>query len=320
MITSSGTSADDLFIVETHDPLIGPEDVLIRVSHFGLNRPDIWQRRGLYAPPPDASPLLGLEVSGTIAQLGENVQQWRIGDEVCALTHGGGYAQKVCVHHGHVLPRPKGWSLAQAASIPEAAITVYANLIAIGHVSRGESVLVHAANSGIGAMTIQMAKAFGAKVMATARGQIKCDFGRALGADDVFDSLSEDWLAGVKAQGGCDCVLDLLGGDFTDKNLMALKSGGRILQVGFEAGPHAKIDLRRLMAKRCVLTGSLLRPRSQNEKTALTKGLLRDIWPYFETGKIVPTISATYPMGEIVTAHKDFEASHHLGKIIIDAA
>jgi len=293
-----------------------------------VNRPDVLQRRGMYPPPPGASPRLGLEVSGTIAEIHPSIVQaedtaWQVGDEVCALVNGGGYAEYVCVDIRHLLPVPKGIGLAEASTLPEGVLTVYANLMEHGALQAGESVLVHGANSGIGSMTIQMGKAFGAKVIATARGADKCAFARSLGADLVIDSDAEDFVGPAKSfqgknGGGVDVVLDIVAGDFVEKNLLTLNHKGRMVQVGNGKSATVEIDLRRIMQKQAILTGSMLRPRSADEKARLTAVVHSRVWPLIETGKIKPVLAQTFDLADAASAHTWMDEAHN-GKVALKA-
>lgn len=323
-VAGDGAKPSDLVVDKTPRPETGPGFVLIRISHAGVNRPDILQRRGLYPPPPGAAPGLGLEVSGWIEVIhpaspyGE--AGWRVGDQVCALVNGGGYAEYVSIDIRHLLPIPKGWSLAQAASLPEVALTVYANLMEHGGLQAGETVLVHGGNSGIGAMTIQMGKAFGAKVTATARGAEKCAFARALGADLVIDTAQDDdFIAAVKAFGGADVVLDIVGGDYVAKNVVCMNMKGRMVQVGFGRDAVVELDLRRVMQKQAVITGSMLRPRSADEKARLTAQVRERVWPLIEQGVIKPVLAEVFPFAEAAKAHAWMEESH-CGKVVLEAS
>ena len=322
-IHGDGQNATDLYVEEVPRPQIGPGFVLIRTSFAGVNRPDVLQRRGMYPPPPGASPRLGLEVSGTIAEIHPSIVQgddtaWRVGDAVCALVNGGGYAEYVAVDLRHLLPVPKGLSLAEASTLPEGVLTVYANLMEHGALQAGETVLVHGGNSGIGAMTIQMGKAFGAKVVATARGADKCAFAKSLGADLVIDSDAEDFVGPVKAFGGADVVLDIVAGDFVEKNLLTLNSKGRMVQVGNGKSPTVEIDLRRIMQKQAILTGSMLRPRSADEKARLTAAVHSRVWPLIEAGKIKPVLAETFDFADAAAAHRWMDEAHN-GKVTLKA-
>ena len=325
-IRGDGQNATDLFVEEAPCPEAGPGFVLIRTSYAGVNRPDVLQRRGLYPPPTGASPRLGLEVSGTIAEIHPSIIQaedtaWKVGDQVCALVNGGGYAEYFCVDIRHLLPIPKGVSLAEAASLPEGVLTVYANLMEHGALQAGETVLVHGGNSGIGSMTIQMGKAIfsesgGAKVIATARGAEKCAFATSLGADLVIDSDAEDFVGPVKAFGGADVVLDIVAGDFVEKNLLTLNPKGRMVQVGNGKSATVEIDLRRIMQKQAILTGSMLRPRSADEKARLTAMVHARIWPLIEAGKIKPVLAEVFDADEAAAAHAWMDGAHN-GKVVI---
>jgi len=316
-IDGDGQSPDQLRIIEAPRPELAQGHVLIRTAFAGVNRPDILQRRGLYPPPPGASPILGLEVSGTIEAIGAGVAGWKPGDEVCALVNGGGYAEYVAVDARHLLPVPKGLTLEAAASLPETALTVYANLMEHGALKVGENVLVHGGNSGIGSMTIQMGKAIGAKVIATARGADKCAFARSLGADLVIDSDAEDFVTPVKDFGGADVVLDIIAGDFAAKNLLCLNFRGRMVQVGTSRQPNVEIDLRRIMQKQAVLTGSMLRPRSPDEKARLTAAVRAHVWPLIEAGRIHPVIDRVFAFADIAAAHAYMDSGAHKGKVVL---
>ncbi len=320
-IRGQGQNATDLYVEEAPPPPVEDGFVLIRTSFCGVNRPDVLQRQGKYPPPPGASPRLGLEVSGTIADIHPSIIQaedtaWKVGDAVCALVNGGGYAEYVCVDIRHLLPIPEGVSLAEAASLPEGVLTVYANLMEHGALQAGETVLVHGGNSGIGAMTIQMGKAFGAKVIATARGADKCAFARQMGADLVIDSDAEDFVGPAKAFGGADVVLDIVAGDFVEKNLLVLNPKGRMVQVGNGKSAVVEIDLRRIMAKQAILTGSMLRPRSPEEKARLTATVRGRVWPLIEQGKIKPIVAKVFDFADASGAHQWMEESHN-GKVVL---
>ncbi len=316
-IDGDGQSADQLRIIEAPRPEVAHGHVLIRTAFAGVNRPDILQRRGLYPPPPGASPILGLEVSGTIEAVAAGVGGWKAGDQVCALVNGGGYAEFVSVDTRHLLPVPKGLTLEQAGSLPETVLTVYANLMEHGALKAHETVLVHGGNSGIGSTTIQMGKAIGAKVIATARGADKCAFAKSLGADLVIDSDAEDFVAPVKEFGGADVVLDIIAGDFAPKNLLCLNFRGRMVQVGISRQPNVEIDLRRIMQKQAVVTGSMLRPRSADEKARLTAAVRAHVWPLIEAGRIHPVIDRVFAFADIAAAHAYMDSGAHKGKVVL---
>ncbi|WP_443749759.1 NAD(P)H-quinone oxidoreductase [Asticcacaulis solisilvae] len=316
-IDGDGQTPEQLRLIEMPRPELAQGHVLIRTAYAGVNRPDILQRRGLYPPPPGASPVLGLEVSGTIDEAGPGVTGWKAGDAVCALVNGGGYAEFAAVDARHLLPLPKGLTLEQAGSLPETVLTVYANLMEHGALKANETVLVHGGNSGIGSMTIQMGKAIGAKVVATARGADKCAFAKSLGADLVIDSDAEDFIAPVKDFGGADVVLDIVAGDFVAKNLLCLNFRGRMVQVGTSRAPAVELDLRRIMQKQAVLTGSMLRPRSPDEKARLTAAVKANVWPLIEAGRIRPVIDRVFDFAGVAAAHAYMDSGAHKGKVVL---
>jgi len=316
-IDGDGRTPEQLRLIEAPRPEVAQGHVLIRTAFAGVNRPDILQRRGLYSPPPGASPVLGLEVSGAIETVGAGVTGWSPGDRVCALVNGGGYAEYVSVDACHLLPVPKGLTLEQAGSLPETVLTVYANLMEHGALKTGETVLVHGGNSGIGAMTIQMGKAIGARVVATARGADKCAFAKSLGADLVIDSDAEDFVTPVKDFGGADVVLDIVAGDFTAKNLLCLNFRGRMVQVGTSRAPAVEIDLRRIMQKQAVLTGSMLRPRSPDEKARLTAAVRAHVWPLVEAGHIRTVVDRVFDFADVAAAHAYMDSGAHKGKVVL---
>ncbi|MDC7682380.1 NAD(P)H-quinone oxidoreductase [Asticcacaulis sp. BYS171W] len=322
-VRDGGKTAADLCIIEVARPETGRGHVLIRVTHAGVNRPDILQRRGLYPPPPGASPIMGLEVAGVIEQIVPDPQWgddigWKVGDQVCALVNGGGYAAYVSVDIRHLLPVPKGLSLAEAASLPEVSLTVYANLIEHGGLKAGEAVLVHGANSGIGSMTVMLGKAVGARVIATVRGAERIDWVRALGADVVIDTAAGDFIDTVKAEGGADVILDIVAGDYVAKNILCLKPRGRLVQVGMARGNTAEIDVTRIMQKQAILTGSMLRPRSPEEKARLTAEVRAKVWPLIEAGAIRPVVAKVFPFAEVGAAHAFLDSGAHSGKVVLE--
>lgn len=319
-ITGSGEHPSDLALADVPKPELEQGFALVRTHFAGVNRPDILQRRGLYPPPPGASPILGLEVSGTIEAIHPSTPygtSGKVGDAVCALVNGGGYAEYVAVDIRHLLPVPAGLSLQEAGVLPETVLTVYANLMEHGALLAGETVLVHGANSGIGSMTIQMGKAFGAKVIATARGADKCAFAKSLGADLVIDTGAEDFVGPAKAFGGADVVLDIIAGDFAAKNLLCLNPKGRMVQVGTSRNAEVSIDLRRIMQKQAILTGSMLRPRTSDEKARLTAAVRECVWPLVEAGKIRPVIDRVFDFTDAAKAHAYMDSGAHKGKIIL---
>lgn len=298
-------------------PLPGPGEIRIRVRAAGVNRPDIAQRQGLYPPPPGASDILGLEVAGEVDAVGEGATRWRVGDRVCALLGGGGYADHATVDARHALPIPEGLDLTQAAALPETVFTVFANVFEAGGLKAGETLLIHGATSGIGVMAIQMAKAAGARVIATSRGAAKAEAARALGADVSLDATRDDLAAAIKAAGGADVVLDMVGAAYAELNLNALKPGGRWVAIATLTGSRIEVDLMRIMLKRLVLTGSTLRSRPADEKARLAAAVEATVWPWVASGAVQPRIEATFPLAQAAEAHAHLEAGAHVGKVVL---
>ena len=306
--------ADALKVVQIARPVPGPGQILIKVEAAGINRPDIAQRMGFYPPPPGAPETMGLEVAGEVMV---GAGRWKAGDRVTALLGGGGYAEYAVVDARHALPIPSGMSATQAAALPETVFTVFANVFEHGGLKAGETLLVHGATSGIGTTAIMMAKAAGAKVIATARGADKAAQALKLGADIAVDATSEDFAEVAKAQGGVDVVLDMVGGDYVLKDLDALKTGGRIVFIAAQAGGDANFPIFRLMQKRAVITGSTLRPRDADEKARITAAVEATVWPWIAAGKVKPLIDKTFPLAEAGAAHAWLEGGTHLGKIVL---
>ncbi|MBS0296669.1 MAG: NAD(P)H-quinone oxidoreductase [Proteobacteria bacterium] len=306
-----------LVLVETARPEPGPGQILIRVRVAGVNRPDILQRMGLYPPPPGAPETLGLEVAGEVAGLGEGAPRWKVGDCVTALLGGGGYAEWAVVDARHALPIPEGLSFEAAAGLPETVFTVFANVFERGGLKAGETLMLHGATSGIGVTAIQMAKAAGARVIATSRGTAKAEQARGLGADISLDSTAGDWVEAVKAAGGADVILDMVGGDFTAKNLECLKLDGRLVLIAFQAGSMANVDLRRIQTQRLTVTGSTLRNRPADEKARLAAAVEQTVWPWLAAGKLKTVIDHTFPLARAADAHRRLEDGAHFGKIIL---
>lgn len=295
-------------------------EILIRVEAAGVNRPDVLQRRGLYNPPPGASPLPGLEVAGTVAAIGPQVSGWSVGDPVCALVSGGGYAEFCIAPASQCLPIPKGLSATEAAGLPETLFTVWTNVFERGRLQTGERFLVHGGSSGIGTTAIQLAKAWGAIVFATAGSAEKAQACRDLGADVAIDYREQDFLAVVKEKTGgrgVDLILDMVGGDYVARNIDALAMDGRHVSIAFLKGSKVEIDLQKVMAKRLTLTGSTLRPRNVAEKGAIAAALQAEVWPLIEAGRVRPVIHATFPLAQAAEAHALMESSAHVGKIIL---
>jgi len=310
-----------LKLADRRDPVAGPGEVLIDVVAAGVNRPDIIQRLGKYPPPPGASDLPGLEVAGTIVALGTGVTGFAIGDEVCALVAGGGYAERVNVPQEQCLPVPRGLSLIEAAAIPETYFTVWTNLFDRGRLTRGESLLVHGGTSGIGTTAIQLARAFGATVLTTAGSDDKCEATRGLGAAHAFNYKTTDWAAAVKeATGGrgVDVVLDIVGGDYMARNLDLLAAEGRLVQIAFLKSPKAELDFSVMMRKRAWITGSTLRPRTPAQKGVIARQLRQHVWPLLESRTVRPIIHQVFPLAQAADAHRLMEAGTHIGKLILD--
>jgi putative PIG3 family NAD(P)H quinone oxidoreductase len=297
-------------------PVPAEGQILIRVRAAGVNRPDIVQRLGMYPPPPGAPDTLGLEAAGQVAKA---AGRWQVGDKVCALLGGGGYAEYVVCDARHALPMPEGLSYEAAAGLPETVFTVYANVFEHGALKAGETLLLHGATSGIGVTAIQMAKAAGAKVIATGRGADKAKAALALGADVAVDATAEDFAEVAKAHGGVDVVLDMVGGDYFAKNLDALKTGGRIVYIAAQAGGEISVPIFRIMQKRAVITGSTLRPRDADEKARLAAEVERVVWPWIAAGKVKPQVDRAFPLEEAAAAHAHLEGGSHVGKVILVA-
>ncbi|MGE0717614.1 MAG: NAD(P)H-quinone oxidoreductase [Alphaproteobacteria bacterium] len=301
-------------------PAPGAGEVLIKVAAAGINRPDVLQRMGGYAPPPGASDLPGLEVAGTVVAVGADAGRWKPGDAVCALVAGGGYAEYCAAPAPQCLPVPSGLSMTEAGGVPETFFTVWTNVFERGHLKAGERLLVHGGSSGIGTTAIQLAKAFGATVFVTAGGPEKCAACTKLGADLAIDYRGEDFVAAVeKATGGVgvDVVLDMVGGDYTQRNLACLATEGRLVQIAFLQGSKVQLNLQPVMAKRLTVTGSTLRPRTVAQKGAIAAALEERVWPLLAAGKLRPPVFRTYPLEEAAAAHALMESSAHIGKIVL---
>lgn len=310
--------ADALELIMAPTPIPGPGEILIRVRAAGVNRPDILQRMGFYPPPPGAPATLGLEVAGEITALGSGVRRWGLGDKVVALLGGGGYAQFAVVDSRHALPLPKGLDFAEGAGLPETVFTVFANVFEHGALAPGETLMVHGATSGIGVTAIQMAKAAGAKVIATARGAAKAEQARHLGADLAIDAASEDFAVQAIAFGGADVILDMVGGDYAPKDLDCLKPGGRLVYIAFQAGGQIEVDVQKVMQKRLTITGSTLRPRSADEKARLTVAVESRVWPWIEQGLVKTVVDRRFPLADAAAAHAWLEQGAHVGKVVLE--
>src|SRR6478736_421805 len=311
---------DVLTIVERPDPFPAEGEILIDVQAAGVNRPDIVQRYGKYPPPPGASDIPGLEVAGTVAAVGAGVVGWKIGDPVCALVAGGGYAERAAVPHEQCLPIPQGLTVIQAAGIPETFFTVWTNVFQRGKLKAGETILIHGGTSGIGTTAIQLAKAFGARVFATAGSDEKCEVTKRLGAEHAFNYKTQDWVAEGKrvTEGrGVNVILDIVGGDYIPRNVDLLAMEGRLLQIAFLKTGKAELDFSIMMRKRAWITGSTLRPRTPAEKGDIARDLYEHVWPLLEQGTVAPVIHQTFPLAQAADAHRMMESSTHIGKLIL---
>lgn len=316
----AGGSPDVLTLAMRDTPELGAGEVLIEVAVAGVNRPDCLQRSGNYPPPKDASPLLGLEVAGRIAAVGQGVTEWKVGDEVCALTNGGGYAEYVTAPAGQVLPVPKGLNMLQAAALPETFFTVWANLVEGGRLRKGDVVLIHGGSSGIGMTAIQIAKAWGATVYCTVGSAQKAEACLAIGADAAIDYRRQDYVAETKrltGSRGVDLILDMVGGPYIEKNLKLLAVEGRLVQIAFLQTSKVEIDLMPIMIKRLTFTGSTMRPRTAAQKAELAQALKTQVWPLLEQGKLLPSIYKVFPLAQASQAHALMESSEHIGKIML---
>lgn len=316
-ITGGSGPAGSLVPSERPDPVAGPGQIRIRVRAAGVNRPDILQRLGLYPAPAGASDILGLEVAGEVDQVGAGETRWQAGDRVCALLGGGGYAELAVVDARHALPLPADLDFVEAAGLPETLCTVFANVFESGALKPGETLLIHGATSGIGVTAIQMARAAGAKVIATSRGAAKAAAARDLGADLSLDATADDMAAAIRAFGGTDVVLDMVGADYAALNQSALNPFGRWVVIATQSGALAQIDLARLMMKRITLTGSTLRARPADEKARLIAAVEATAWPWVAAGTVRPPVEATFPLDQASAAHLRLEAGGHIGKIIL---
>jgi putative PIG3 family NAD(P)H quinone oxidoreductase len=292
-------------------------EVLIKISYAGINRPDVLQRSGSYLPPPGASDLPGLEASGIIFAIGKNVTNWEVGDEVCALLPGGGYAEYAVTQASHCLPVPTGMSLKQAAALPETLFTVWSNVFQRGGLKPNEKFLVHGGSSGIGTMAIQLANLFGSEVYATAGSDAKCSACEELGAIRAINYNKEDFLEVIKSIGGVHLILDMVGGAYIEKNIKALVDDGRLVQIAFLKGAKVELNFAQIMTRRLTVTGSTLRPQSDLSKSQIASELLEKIWPLLSTGRINPVINSVFDLNDVSSAHLLMESSKHIGKIVL---
>jgi putative PIG3 family NAD(P)H quinone oxidoreductase len=319
VITEPG-EPDVLQWAEVPDPVPGPGDVLIDVAAAGLNRADLLQRQGFYPPPPGAPPYPGMECSGRIIEAGPEVTGWAPGDEVCALLAGGGYAEKVAVPAGHVMPVPDGVGVTESAALPEAACTVYSNVYQVGHLAEGETLLVHGGASGIGTFAIQLAKATGARVITTAGSPEKLSRCRELGADDVISYRDQDFVEVVKdvtGGEGAHVILDIMGASYLARNVDALATGGRLVIIGRQGGSRAELDLGVLQVKRASIHATTLRARPVAEKAAIVAAVRENVWPLVSAKKVIPVIDRILPMSSAAEAHRVLEAGVNTGKVLL---
>lgn len=310
-----------MHIAEAPLPSYGTDDVLIRVAYAGVNRPDVIQRQGNYAPPPGASPIMGLEVAGEVVAVGTNVTRWKPGDMVCALTPGGGYAEYCAAPASHCLPVPSGLSLVEAAGVPENFFTVWVNVFDTCALKAGERFLVHGGSSGIGLTAIQLARAFGAEVFTTVGNEDKAAFCRDIGAHHVFNYRTDDWMARIAEitqKKGVNVILDMVGGSYIEKNLRSLALEGRYCFIAFLEGGRVEVDFRPLMMKRQTITGSTLRARPDRQKAAIAETLEAKVWPLLAGKKVKPVIHRVFALDEVREAHQLMESSAHIGKIMLE--
>ena len=298
-------------------PVPNADQVFIQVAYAGVNRPDALQRAGLYDPPAGASDLPGLEASGAVVEVGENVADLAVGDRVCALLPGGGYAEYVATPAAHCLPIPTGLSMKQAACLPETFFTVWSNVFMRGGLQAGERILIHGGSSGIGTTAIQLANSFGARVFVTAGSDDKCQACTDLGAERAINYRDEDFVEAMRAVGGANVILDMVGGPYIPRNLKALADDGRLVQIAFLQGPKTEVNFVQLMTRRLTFTGSTLRPQSDLAKAKIAQQLRDVVWPLLSQGKIAPVMDSTFNMTEAAAAHSRMESSAHIGKIVL---
>lgn len=310
---------EQMSIAEAEGPSVGPGELLIAVAAAGVNRPDIIQRQGFYPAPKGHSPVLGLEVAGRVAALGEGVSGFSVGQPVCALTNGGGYASEVAVPAGQCLPVPEGLSLIEAAALPETFFTVWENVVRRGKLAAGEHFLVHGGSSGIGTTAIQLANALGARVYTTAGSEEKCRACEALGAELAINYREQDFVSALQAQVpfGMDLILDMVGGGYVARNMALAAMEGRIVNIAFLQGAEVSLNLLPVMLKRLTLTGSTLRAQSNEAKAVIANELQAQVWPWLVTGKIKPVIHASLPLAQVAEAHRMMESGQHIGKIVL---
>jgi NADPH2:quinone reductase len=318
-ITKAG-GPEVLQMTQREVPVAAHGQVVLKVTYAGVNRPDALQRAGMYAPPPTASDLPGLEASGTVVAVGDGVAGLAVGDQVCALLPGGGYAEYVATPAAHCLPIPAGLSLKEAACLPETFFTVWSNVFTRGGLKAGERFLIHGGSSGIGTTAIQLANAFGARVFTTAGSAEKCAACVALGAEKAINYKDEDFVEVMKAESGADLILDMVGGDYIPRNIKTLANDGRLVQIAFLQGPVVELNFAMMMMKRLTITGSTLRPQSDLAKARIAQDLLEAVWPLIEAGKVAPVMDSTFDLADAAGAHTRMESSGHIGKIVLTVA
>ncbi|WP_028462992.1 NAD(P)H-quinone oxidoreductase [Nocardia sp. 348MFTsu5.1] len=309
--------AENLFVADIDKPRPGPGEVLIKVAAAGINRADLLQRQGFYPPPPGASEIIGMEVSGTIDELGSDVAGWTIGTDVCALIAGGGYAEYVAVAAEHLLPIPAGVEVIEAAALPEVACTVLSNLKRTAHLAPGELVLLHGGGSGIGTHGIQWAKALGATVAVTAGSDAKLELCRDLGADITINYNTDDFVQVIKDHGGADVILDIVGAKYLDRNVSALTDDGRLVIIGMQGGAKAELDIGALLRKRGTVHATALRGRTRSDKAAIVADTIATTWPLIADGRVKPVVGATFPLAQAGEAHTLLESGQVSGKILL---
>ena len=318
-ITKAG-GPEVLQLTQRPVPVAAHGQVVLKVAYAGVNRPDALQRAGLYAPPATASDLPGLEASGTVVAIGDSVVGLSVGDQVCALLPGGGYAEYVATPAAHCLPVPKRLSLKEAACLPETFFTVWSNVFTRGGLKAGERFLIHGGSSGIGTTAIQIANAFGARVFVTAGSDDKCAACVALGAEKAINYKDEDFVAVMKGEGGADLILDMVGGDYIARNIKTLANDGRLVQIAFLQGAVTELNFAMMMMKRLTITGSTLRPQSDLAKARIAQDLCEQVWPLIEVGKVAPVMDSMFELADAMSAHTRMETSGHIGKIVLTVA
>jgi len=320
ILASEPGGPEVLTVTDRPDPSPAAGEVVVAVAAAGLNRADLLQRQGFYPPPPGASDIIGMECSGTIAAVGEGVSGWSVGDEVCALLAGGGYAEQVAVPAGQVMRLPAGVPLVEAAALPEVACTVWSNLVMTARLQRGETLLVHGGAGGIGSFAIQLARALGVTVLTSAGTEEKRAFCRSLGADVAIDYHDEDFVQVAKEHGGADVILDNMGAKYLSRNVDALADGGRLVVIGLQGGAKAELDINALMRKRASVAGTTLRSRPTDGprgKAAICAEVVEHVWPLVEAGAILPIVDTTFPLEQAAAAHERMTSGEHTGKLLL---